>query len=181
MAYAARNAIVAPIAPAIPRWRIGVDGTSSRLMNPRNMQVLLQNEGVTVCFTASHTGPLPSACRSPRIRFQLKVRKTIGESVITNTMVERLAVSGPMGICSIWFASNVQALESAQAMKVPSRIQSERKIRSSTTPKIHTAARLKTRRSRARFRAINSLTYGTPEITTLNPGRSNRCCTASIL
>src|SRR5215470_3525829 len=98
MVYAATNAIAAPIEPAMPRCRIGVEGTNSKLMKPRNMQVLLQNDGATVCFTASHTATRPSTFRSSRIRFQLKVRKTIGESVITNTMVDRLAVRGPIGM-----------------------------------------------------------------------------------
>src|SRR5215813_8522431 len=98
MVYAATNAIAAPIEPAMPRWRIGVDGTSRRLMKPRNMQVLLQNDGATVCFTASQTAARPSVLRSSRIPFQLKVRKTIGESVITNTIVDRFAVSGPVGM-----------------------------------------------------------------------------------
>src|SRR5438552_3710994 len=81
-----------------PRCRIGVDGTKSRLIKPRNMHVLLQNDGATVCLTASSTAVCPSALRSPRILFQLKVRKTIGERVITKTIVDRLAVSGPIGM-----------------------------------------------------------------------------------
>ena len=90
--------MAAPIAPAMPRFFMGVEGTNSRLIKPRNMHRALQNEGAAVRFTALHTAPSPSPCRSSRMRFQLKVRNTIGESVMTKTIVERLAVSGPMGI-----------------------------------------------------------------------------------
>src|SRR5438132_14317563 len=37
-AYADAKAIAAPIEPEIPRRRIGVEATISRLMTPRNMQ-----------------------------------------------------------------------------------------------------------------------------------------------
>src|SRR5919109_4996911 len=97
MAYAEANAMLAPIAPAIPRFFIGVEGTNIRLINPRNMQTALQNDGATVRLTAAHTAARPSASFCWRMRFQLNVRNTIGESVMTNTMVDRLAVRGPNG------------------------------------------------------------------------------------
>ena len=50
-----------------------------------------------------------------------------------------------------------------------------------TTPKTQKAARLNTRKSRVRFRAINSVTYGTPDMVSLNPGLSNRRWIASAL
>src|SRR5437868_2004065 len=96
--YAAVNATAAPTAPAVPKCFIGVDGTNHRLMKPSNMHTALQNDGATVSFTALHTAAyLTDVCCS-RILFQLKVRNTIGERVITNTMVERFAVTGPIGI-----------------------------------------------------------------------------------
>ena len=148
--------MVAPMAPAMPRYFIGVEGTNSRLIKPRNMHIALQNEGAAVRFTAFHTAPNPCACRSSRMRFQLKVKNTIGESVMTKTIVERLAVSGPMGIWANCVAINVAAPESAQATNVPRRIHPERKIRNKTAPKMPAAARLNTRRSRARLRATSS-------------------------
>ena len=60
--------------------------------------MLLQNDGVTVLLIASHTASRPSAPPPVRMACQLNVRNTIGDSVITNTIVERFAVRGPIGM-----------------------------------------------------------------------------------
>src|SRR5437868_5053399 len=138
--------MLAPTAPALPRCFIGVEGTSNRLMKPRNMHTALQNDGAMVRFTALHTAARPSASLSQRMRFQLNVRNTIGESVITNTMVDRLAVNGPIGMWVAWVTISVAAPESAPATKAPNRIHGERKMTSSNTPKMPAAADRKSTR-----------------------------------
>src|SRR6185312_63576 len=69
--YAARNAIVAPTAPPVPRCFMDVAETSMRLMKPSNMHTALQNDGTTVSFTAAHTAACPTNCFCCRIPIQL--------------------------------------------------------------------------------------------------------------
>ncbi len=66
--------------------------------------------------------------------------------------MERLAVSGPMGMPKACVTTRVRALAFAQAMSVPRAMGTEREIRRPKSPKMKKAAMLNTFRSRKRLR-----------------------------
>src|SRR3990167_8279024 len=114
------------MAPDIPSSRKGLAGTKRRLKNHISVVAMLQKEGISVMCMAFLTAeywdvPASFLCRF----FQLKVRKTQCEMVITKTMVARLAVRMPILMCSRCVIIKVSAQVCRQADIIPKRMRQE--------------------------------------------------------
>ena len=93
---------------------------------------------------------------------QLLLMNTTCDCVSTKAIVTMFAVSSPIRPPSHCCAMSVASAAVAQAVRLPSRIGSERNRATITSAKMPTAARLKVRKSRCRLRRMESTTYGTP-------------------